>query len=283
MAYNENILDSLTFGFLGGGNMASALMEGLISRGVPATSICVAVPSENSRNRLATRLGVHATETPDATFANCDVIVLAVKPQQLRDAIASLKPFLNSAGLESLVISVVAGARLHDLQRWLGQMLLVRAMPNTPALVRSGMTGLAATPEICEQDRNIATAVMEAVGRCIWVESDDQIDAVTALSGSGPAYIFYFMEAMEYAALELGLNAEQGRTLALETFRGATALVAHSSESLATLRERVTSKGGTTHAAINSMDTDRVQAAFIRALHAAAERGREMGLELGLQ
>jgi pyrroline-5-carboxylate reductase len=271
------MLDTLTFGFLGGGNMASALIGGLVARGVPAGAIRVVDPFEDARQRLARTLGVQTLAAPDAAFGASDVIVLAVKPQQFRDAVASLAPLLQN----NLIISVAAGIRLQDMQRWMGTARLVRAMPNTPALAGMGMTGLAAAAGLSGDDRAIATAVAEAVGQCVWVEDDSQIDAVTAISGSGPAYVFYFIEAMERAATEMGLSAEQGRKLAVETFRGAAALAAESPEPVSTLRERVTSKGGTTYAALTSMDAGGIKDAFVRAMHAAAARGREMGAEFG--
>lgn len=270
------MLDTLTFGFLGGGNMASALIGGLVARGVPASSIRVVDLSEDARQRLA-QSGVHALAAPDAAFGASDVIVLAVKPQQFREALASLAPLLA----DNLIISVAAGIRLQDMSRWTGRTRLVRAMPNTPALAGMGMTGLAAAPELSETDRDVATAVAEAVGKCVWVDNDDQIDAVTAVSGSGPAYVFYFVEAMERAATEMGLSAEQGRKLAVETFRGAAALAAESSEPVSVLRERVTSKGGTTYAALTAMDAGGIKDAFVKAMHAAAARGSEMGAEFG--
>lgn len=277
------MLDTLTFGFLGGGNMASALIGGLIARGVPASAIRVVDPFADARKRLAQTFGVPTQEAPDAAFGTSDVLVLAIKPQQFRDAAAQLAPHLAArADGGGLVISVAAGIRLQDMQRWFGgHARLVRAMPNTPALAGMGMTGLAAAVGLSPQDRAIATAVAEAVGQCVWVEDDAQIDAVTALSGSGPAYVFYFIEAMERAATELGLSAEQGRKLAVETFRGAATLAGQSSEPVATLRERVTSKGGTTYAALTTMAADGIADAFVRAMHAAAARGREMGAEFG--
>jgi len=271
------MLDTLTFGFLGGGNMASALIGGLVSRGVPASAIRVVDPFEDARQRLARTLGVQTLAAPDAAFGASDVIVLAVKPQQFRDAVASLAPLLKN----NLIISVAAGIRLQDMQRWMGTARLVRAMPNTPALAGMGMTGLAAAAGLSDGDRAVATSVAEAVGQCVWVEDDSQIDAVTAISGSGPAYVFYFIEAMERAATEMGLSAEQGRKLAVETFRGAAALAAESPEPVSTLRERVTSKGGTTYAALTSMDASGIKDAFVRAMHAAAARGSEMGAEFG--
>ncbi|MBB3005568.1 pyrroline-5-carboxylate reductase [Cupriavidus alkaliphilus] len=276
------MLDTLTFGFLGGGNMASALIGGLIARGVPAGAIRVVDPFPEAQQRLARDLGVHAAGAPDAAFGASDVLVLAVKPQQFRDATEQLLPHLPGDGPGNLVISVAAGIRLQDMQRWLGgRNRVVRAMPNTPALSGMGMTGLAAPAGLSAKDRAIASAVAEAVGKCVWVDGDDQIDAVTAISGSGPAYVFYFIEAMQRAATELGLSAEQGRDLAVETFRGAATLAGQSPEPVATLRERVTSKGGTTHAALTSMEASGIADAFVRAMHAAAARGKEMGAEFG--
>ena len=171
------------------------------------------------------------------------MLVLAVKPQQFRDATAPLHDLLQAGGKDPLIISVAAGIRLQDMQRWLGgRTRLVRAMPNTPALSGMGMTGLAAAAGLGERERAIATAVAEAVGQCLWVEDDARIDAVTAISGSGPAYVFYFIEAMQRAATELGLSAEQGHQLAVETFRGAATLAGQSPEPVGTLRERVTSR-----------------------------------------
>lgn len=276
------MLETLTFGFLGGGNMATALIGGLIARGVPAGSIRVVDPFPDAQQRLARDLGVHAAGAPDAAFGASDVLVLAVKPQQFREAAASLLPHLPATGAGNLVISVAAGIRLQDMQRWLGgRSRLVRAMPNTPALSGMGMTGLASPAGLSAQDRAIATAVAEAVGKCAWVDGDDQIDAVTAISGSGPAYVFFFIEAMERAATELGLNAQQGRELAVQTFLGAATLAGESPEAVSTLRERVTSKGGTTYAAVTAMQGAGIADAFVRAMHAAAARGKEMGEEFG--
>ncbi len=276
------MLETLTFGFLGGGNMATALIGGLIARGVPAGSIRVVDPFPDAQQRLTRDLGVHASGAPDAAFGASDVLVLAVKPQQFREAAASLLPHLPATGAGNLVISVAAGIRLQDMQRWLGgRSRLVRAMPNTPALSGMGMTGLAGPAGLSQQDRAIATAVAEAVGKCAWVDGDDQIDAVTAISGSGPAYVFYFIEAMERAATELGLSAQQGRELAVQTFLGAATLAGQSTEPVATLRERVTSKGGTTYAALTAMESSGIGDAFVRAMQAAAARGKEMGEEFG--
>lgn len=278
------MLTNLTFGFIGGGNLATALIGGLIARGVPRASIRVADPYAPARERLAQEQGVKAVAEPDAELAASDVIVMAVKPQQFHEAAAQLLPQLQTAGGRALVISVAAGIRLQDMQRWLGgHARVVRSMPNTPALTGKGMTGLTAPAGLSAEDRAVATAVAEAVGQCLWFEGDAQMDAVTAMSGSGPAYVFYVLEAMEKAAVELGLTAAQGRQLAVETFRGAAALAAQSSEPVSTLRERVTSKGGTTHAALTVLEQAGVGDAFVRAVHAAAARGAEMGEEFGRQ
>lgn len=276
------MLTNLTFGFVGGGNLATALIGGLIARGVPRASIRVADPYALARERLAQDQGVRAVPEPDAELAGCDVIILAVKPQQFREAAAQLWPQLQTAGGRALVISVAAGIRLQDMQRWLGgHARVVRSMPNTPALAGKGMTGMTAPAALSAEDRAVASAVAEAVGQCLWFDGDAQMDAVTALSGSGPAYVFYLIEAMEKAAVELGLTPAQGRQLATETFRGAAALAAQSSEPVATLRERVTSKGGTTHAALTVLEQHKVGDVFVQAVKAAAARGAEMGEAFG--
>jgi pyrroline-5-carboxylate reductase len=211
-------------------------------------------------------------------LAACDVIVLAVKPQQLREVVSTIKPFLTS----QLVLSIAAGIRAADISRWLGgHQAIVRTMPNTPALIGQGITGAYAMSGVSELQKQSADALLRAVGETVWVTDEAQIDAVTAISGSGPAYVFYFIEAMQQAATELGLSAEQGRQLAQATFAGSAALASQSDEPVSLLRERVTSKGGTTYAALTSMEASGVKAALVKALHAAADRGRELGEEFG--
>lgn len=272
------MLDTLKLGFIGGGNMAAALIGGLIAKGAHGANIVVVDPTEPARSRAERTWGARTAATPGAELADRDVIVLAVKPQQMREVCAQLAPHLG----DSLVLSVAAGIRIQDLSRWLnGHARIVRGMPNTPALSGLGMTGLAANAGLSEDDRATASAIANAVGKSVWVPSEAQIDAVTAISGSGPAYVFYFIEAMQQAAQELGLSAEDGRTLAVETFLGAATLAGQSAEPVELLRERVTSKGGTTYAALTSMEGAGVKAAFVRAMHAAAARGKEMGEELG--
>ena len=262
--------------FIGGGNMASALIAGLVKQA--GTTIHVVDPKEESLARLAQQYGASTSTTIDAGVKDSDVVVLAVKPQQMREVAAALAPHLKG----QLVLSIAAGIRSVDLARWLGGYdAIVRTMPNTPALIGMGVTGMAAQAGVSVAQRDAADAVMRAVGKTVWLDDEAQIDAVTGVSGSGPAYVFFFLEAMQQAAREMGLNAEQGRELALATFTGAAQLAAQSDESVEVLRQRVTSKGGTTHAAITSMEAAGVKEAIVAAMQAAAARGRELGEELG--
>lgn len=262
--------------FIGGGNMASALIAGLVKQ--PGTAIHVIDPNADALARLAQQYGASTSTAIDASLLDSDVIVLAVKPQQMRDVAAALAPQLR----DQLVLSIAAGIRSSDLSRWLGgYQAIVRTMPNTPALIGMGVTGMAAQAGVSAQQREAADAVMRAVGKTVWLDDEGQIDAVTGVSGSGPAYVFFFLEAMQEAARAMGLNAEQGRELALATFTGAAQLAAQSEEPVELLRQRVTSKGGTTHAAITSMEAAGVREAIVAAMQAAAARGRELGEELG--
>ncbi len=264
--------------FIGGGNMASALIGGLIAQGFDASRIRVVEVSPEVRESLQTRYGVKTFPALDGAAVKSDVILLAVKPQQLRQVAATLAPLLN----QQLVISIAAGVRAGDLSRWLnGYRQLVRTMPNTPAMVSSGMSGLYALPEVAEAQRQQAETVLQAVGATLWLTEEPQLDAVTAVSGSGPAYVFYFMEAMQDAAVELGFSPQQARKLTLETFLGAARLAAQSEEDAATLRARVTSKGGTTERALATMEQAGIKASIIQAIHAAAARSQELGDALG--
>lgn len=262
--------------FIGGGNMATALIAGLARQ--PGIAIHVVDPNADALARLARQYGAGTSNTIDAAVRDSDVVVLAVKPQQMREVAATLAPQLD----RQLVLSIAAGIRSRDLARWLGGYeAIVRTMPNTPALIGMGVTGMAAQPGVSAAQRDAADAVMRAVGKTVWLDDEAQIDAVTAVSGSGPAYVFFFLEAMQEAARAMGLNDEQGRELALATFTGAAQLAAQSEESSEVLRQRVTSKGGTTHAAISSMEAAGVKEAIVAAMQAAAARGRELGEELG--
>lgn len=275
---SELIQSALKIAFIGGGNMAQALIGGLAGKLVPANQLHVVDVMPSTLTLLSQRFGVTTASEPTYALADCDVIVLAVKPQQLRDVVATIKPFIHS----QLILSIAAGIRAVDISRWLGgHQLIVRTMPNTPALISQGMTGAYAMSGVSELQKQRADALLRAVGDTVWVEDEAQIDAVTAISGSGPAYVFYFIEAMQQAATELGLSAEQGRRLAQATFAGAAALAGQSEEPVSMLRERVTSKGGTTYAALSSMESSGVKSALVKALHAAADRGRELGEEYG--
>jgi len=263
--------------FVGGGNMASALIGGLLKNGrIPAT-VLVIEPDDRQRARLALQFGVFALPAADAHLEAVPLVVWAVKPQSFAAAARPCSPFIGAA----LQLSVMAGIRTDSLQAATGSPRVVRAMPNTPALVGLGISGLYATPAVSAADRAAAEAVLAPSGELMWLQRERDLDAVTALSGSGPAYVYYFVEAMIQAAGEMGLTVEQGRRLALATFAGATALAQQSSDSPAVLRERVTSKGGTTYAALMSLDNDAVKAAFVKALHAARERARTLGDEFG--
>ena len=264
--------------FIGGGNMASALIGGLIGKGFAAEDIRVVEVLAENRGKLAGAFGVTCFEQASAAALACDALVLAVKPQQMREALAPVCGRLRG----QLVVSIAAGLRLGDLSRWLnGHTRLVRSMPNTPALIGAGIAGLYAHPSVDAAGRAQAEEILGAVGKTLWVTDEAMMDAVTAVSGSGPAYVFYFIEALAAAARELGFGAEQARQLAIETFVGAAALAAGSAEDVAVLRGRVTSKGGTTEAALNSLDFDRVMSAVARAVKAADARGRELGEMLG--
>jgi len=266
-------------GFIGGGNMAGALIGGLVAGGMAGARLHVVDPNAEARHRLEQQFGVGTAAEPGAALAACEVILLAVKPQQMQAVAAQLRPQLRA---HQLVLSIAAGIRAADLSRWLGgHAAIVRAMPNTPALIGQGVTGLCALAGVSAAQRDSADAILRAVGATVWLDDENQIDAVTALSGSGPAYVFYFLEALQQAALELGLSEQQGTALALATFGGATQLAAQSSEPLALLRERVTSKGGTTHAALTSMEAAGVRPAIVAAVKAAAARSRELGAEFG--
>jgi pyrroline-5-carboxylate reductase len=263
--------------FVGGGNMASALIGGLLQTGrIPAT-VVVIEPDDRQRAKLALQFGVLALPAADAQIAAAQLVVWAVKPQSFAAAARPCAPFVSKA----LHLSVMAGIRTESLVAAGGSARVVRAMPNTPALVGQGITGLFATPAVSERDRSAVEQVLAPSGELLWFDRERDLDAVTALSGSGPAYVYYFIEAMIQAAGEMGLSVEQGRRLALATFAGATALAKESRDSPAVLRERVTSKGGTTYAALMSLDKDAVKAAFVRALHAANERARQLGDEFG--
>lgn len=269
---------NLKIGFIGGGNMAAALIGGLAGKLTAGANIHVVDINADALQKLQQQFGVSTAQKIDAALAQSDVIVLAVKPQQMKDVVAQLQPHVGA----QLVLSIAAGIRAVDLSRWMnGHNAIVRTMPNTPALIGKGITGMVATSGVTPAQRDAADAIMRAVGATVWLDDEALIDPVTAVSGSGPAYVFYFIEAMQQAAQDMGLTVEQGMQLAIATFVGASQLAAQSTEPVSILRERVTSKGGTTYAALTSMDASGVKDAIVQAIKAAAARGKELGEEFG--
>lgn len=264
--------------FLGGGNMANALIGGMIKQGFAAGDIEVIEPFAEARAKLSAAFAVNCHASAETAPDSPDLLILAVKPQQMQEAVAPLRGKLGQA----LVVSIAAGLDMAALSRWLGgHPTIVRCMPNTPALIGAGITGLCARPEVSAEQRAVADRVLRAVGTTVWIDDEAKIDAITAISGSGPAYVFLFIEALQQAAAELGLTPEQGRQLAIETVQGAAGLAAQSSEPASLLRERVTSKGGTTEAALKVMAEQGVKAGIVAGCHAAAARGAELGKLLG--
>ncbi|GAC1354811.1 MAG: pyrroline-5-carboxylate reductase [Variovorax sp.] len=263
--------------FIGGGNMASAIIGGLLRDGLPSTQIDVVEPFAEARSRLQSKYGVSAKAQAGPHLARAGLVVWAVKPQTFREAARQVRDHVASA----LHLSVAAGIRSDSIAAWLGSERIVRSMPNTPALVGKGMTALFARPAVTAADRALVEQVVATTGESLWVEPESQLDAVTALSGSGPAYVFFFLEAMVQAGVEMGLTPQQAHRLAVGTFVGASELARASQDPPEVLRQRVTSKGGTTYAAITSMEADRIPAQFIKALHAAQVRARELGDEFG--
>ncbi len=263
--------------FIGGGNMASAIIGGLLKRGTKAANIHVVEPFDEQAARLKKQFGVQVEAAPSAALAAAGLVVWAVKPQTFKEA-AMMARFHTKTALH---LSVAAGIRSDSIARWLGTEVVVRSMPNTPALVGKGMTALFARKAVNATDRLAVEAVIQTTGDFVWLDDEHQLDAVTAISGSGPAYVFYFIEGMIEAGVDMGLTREQAHKLAVGTFVGSSALARASEEPLEILRARVTSKGGTTYAAITSMEQDRVKTLFIRAMHAAKQRARELGDEFG--
>lgn len=273
-------MDKTVIGFIGGGNMAASIIGGLTADGYPADKLIVADPMVETRNALAKRFGIHTETDNNIVAAKAQILVLAVKPQVLKnvakdcaDAVQQHKP---------LVISIAAGIRSTALDNWLGNdIAIVRTMPNTPALVQSAATGLFANSAVSATQREQAESILRAVGITLWFDDEAKLDAVTALSGSGPAYIFYVIEALESAAQSLGLDADSAHLLAVQTAFGAAKLALESSEKPAVLRERVTSPGGTTERALITLREGGLEAIFIEALTAARDRATELADQFG--
>lgn len=270
-------LTSAAIAFIGGGNMASALIGGLIQSGHAPSAIHVIEPFTAQADKLRQQFGVVVEGAASPALADAALVVWAVKPQLFKEAARPCAAHVNGA----LQLSVMAGIRSSAIANATGSSRVVRTMPNTPALIGRGMTGLFASAAVVSDEREMVERLLAPTGDLLWVDREEQLDAVTALSGSGPAYVFYFIEAMMRAGGELGLSREQARRLATGTFAGAAALAAQSSEAPEVLRQNVTSKGGTTHAAITTLDERGAMDAFVLALHAAARRAKELGDEFG--
>jgi len=270
----------LTLGFIGGGNMANALSRGLIGKRCAAGDVHVIDPNQSTLDLWAQQ-GVSTALAPDDTLGRCHVWVFAVKPQAMKQAVLASRPFLRP---DTLVVSIAAGVPGAAVAGWLGEPgpaheRLVRCMPNTPALIGEGASALMALPGVRAEDRQVAEQLLKSVGSVVWVDSDQALDAVTALSGSGPAYVFLFLEALIKTGVQLGLSADQARSLALDTLRGATQLAALSPESPQQLRDRVTSKGGTTAAALSVFQQKGFESIIGQAMAAARDRAAQMAVE----
>lgn len=263
--------------FIGGGNMARAIISGLNQNGFKMANITVLELDAQKRLELAQDLNVQVTDTY-AEFHDTDVIVLAIKPQQLKQVCAQLKPIISS----QLIVSIAAGVRSKDISHWLGEYkAIVRVMPNTPAQIQAGVSALYAMPLVTETQRDQANKILAAVGKTLWLNDEAKMDAVTAISGSGPAYVFYFIEALEEAGISLGLETEEAKMLALQTFAGASLLATQSHTDVKTLRAQVTSKGGTTEQGILSLASANIKDIISKAAKAAADKSVTLGDLLG--
>lgn len=266
--------------FIGGGNMATSLIGGLIADGWDRQSIRVCDPDAARRDALHRRFGITVDTDHEAIVRPANIVVFAVKPQTFQQVAESVSDSLK--GCDKLVLSVAAGVRQHDIDRWLGgDQKIVRAMPNTPALVQSGATALFANPRVSQAQKEAAESILRAVGLCLWVKDESLLDAVTALSGSGPAYFFYIMEIMEQVGIKMGLEADSARLLTLQTAFGAAKMALESEESAGKLRQRVTSPGGTTERALSVLIDEKLDQLFEKALTAAQQRAQELADALG--
>lgn len=266
--------------FIGAGNMAGALISGLIADGVPARNITAADPSTERCEALSAQIGINTTQDNGTAARQADIVVLAVKPQVLKDVATRIADAVQDH--RPLVVSIAAGIRCQSLDAWLGgDTALIRTMPNTPAMIQCGATGLYATPQVTADQRTQAESLMRAVGLTQWVDDEALLDAVTALSGSGPAYFFLVIEALEEAGRQLGLSAEAAHLLTLQTASGAARMALESSESAADLRAQVTSPGGTTERAVGILENGGLRGLFAKALAGARDRADEISSELG--
>jgi len=266
-----------TIAFIGGGNMAGAIVGGLVAAGHPPGAILVVDPGETQRQALASRFAVRVLAAADASLAAAELVVWAVKPQLFAAAAAPCAPHVGHA----LQLSVMAGIRSDAIVAATGSERAVRAMPNTPALIGQGIAGVYARPAVSAADREQVAATLAPTGPIVWLDDEAALDAVTALSGSGPAYVFHLIEAMLAAGKAMGLGDDEARRLAVQTVAGAAALAAASPDSPETLRRNVTSPGGTTHAAMTLIEGRGVKEAWVEAILAARDRARELGDAFG--
>lgn len=277
---NTDTMSQNNIGFIGGGNMARSIIGGLVNMGRPPGTIRVSEPDPGKCDYFRETLGIDATDDAAELVPVCTTLILAVKPQVMKDALAPLRALL--ARHRPLLLSIAAGIRESDIDNWAGGgQAIVRAMPNTPALVGSGATGLYANPRVDAGQRDEAESLMRAVGVTVWLDQESLLDQVTALSGSGPAYFMLFMEALEQAGIDHGLAPEVAHLLVLETCLGAAKLALESDEPLAELRRRVTSPGGTTEKALQVMEKANISRIIDSAFEAASRRADELGKELG--
>ncbi len=266
----------MNIGFIGGGNMARAIISGLKKNNFSMSAITVMELDAEKRAQLTAEFNINTTDQ-QAGIAPCDVIILAVKPQQLKEVCNQIRPLLSA----QLIVSIAAGVRSIELARWLGDYpFIVRVMPNTPAQIQAGISALYATQNVTPNQREQATSILAAVGKTLWLDEEGKMDAVTAISGSGPAYVFFMIVALQEAGVDLGLNTDDARMLALETFAGASLLAIQSADDVKTLRAQVTSKGGTTEQGILALETGNIKSIIARAAQAAAEKSVLLGNQL---
>jgi pyrroline-5-carboxylate reductase len=281
----QQINQNVHITFIGGGNMGRALISGLLANSFEAKQLSVVEANASTALQLHQDFGVQIIPALDQVafdFSKTNVVVMAIKPQDFNVVAKSLSTKLKHATAPGpLILSIAAGIRLKDMSRWLDHERCVRAMPNTPALIGKGITGLFADAAVNASDRILAETICSAVGQAVWVNEEKLMDAVTAVSGSGPAYVFAFLEAMQSSGEKLGLDAATARKLAYATLEGASQLANNSDEHAGVLRERVTSKGGTTAAALDILKQLDWQGILEKAIDAASQRGKAMGDELG--
>ena len=271
-------MENCKIAFIGCGNMARSLIGGLIANHLSAEQIVASDPDSNQRQSISTQFGIVTVADNSDAIKNADVVVLAVKPQLMHEVTTVIADSIT----DKLVISIAAGVRLKSTMAWLGEKTsIVRVMPNTPALIQAGAAALYANENVSDKQKNIAEAMMRSVGTAIWLEDEDQMDAITALSGSGPAYFFYIMEAMEKGAMKMGLNREEARLLTIETALGAAKMAMLSGSDPAVLRKQVTSPGGTTEQALSVFKENKLDQIIVEAMEAAQKRSIELSESFG--